>query len=372
MNAFLVRTVLALFASLGFALASRSASFSSHLQKGSPELQSVGSIAFGPEGILFVADQKAATIYALATGDTKPPSGRKAYNISNIDSKLAASLGAAADQIQIHDLAVNPISRKAWLSVSRGLGPDALPIILKVSPGGKLKILNLEGISFSRVILPNAPEDKVTRQGGHANNKRMRSITDMAYVNEQLVVAGLSNEESASNLRSIPFPFRKSSLGVSVEIYHGARGKFETHAPVRAFVPFDFGGGDIQLVAAYTGTPLVTFPLSALKGKAHVVGKTIAELGNRNRPLDIVVYRKDGSDYLLVANTNRGVMKFKTIEFGSLPGIDEKVSGTKGASFDTVANWEGVEQLDLLDSENALIIRKSKSGVRSLLSLALP
>ena len=65
-------------------------------------------------------------------------------------------------------------------------------------------------------------------------------------------------------------------------------------------------------------------------------------------------------------------MKIETNKFSELPGIDEKVSSTKGASFETLANWEGVEQLDLLDSDNAMIVQKSESGVRSLLSLALP
>ncbi len=35
----------------------------------------------------------------------------------------------------------------------------------------------------------------------------MQTITDMEYVNGNVIVAGLSNEEWASALRSIPFPF---------------------------------------------------------------------------------------------------------------------------------------------------------------------
>ena len=34
-------------------------------------------------------------------------------------------------------------------------------------------------------------------------NPRVRTITDMAYVNGQLIVAGLSNEEFSSTLRHI-------------------------------------------------------------------------------------------------------------------------------------------------------------------------
>ncbi len=372
MKTTIARGVFALVASLSLAFAVQAGEYSSHLKKGAIQLQSSGSIAFGPEGILFVADQKAATIYAIATGDTKASSMGKTYKISDIDSKVAASLGASPDQIMINDMAVNPVSRNAWLSVSRGQGASALPVLMKVNAAGKLSVLDLKDVAHAQVALPNAPDDKITGQGRRASNKRMEAITDMAYVNEQLVVAGLSNEEFASNLRSIPFPFKKANHGASIEIYHGAHGKYETHSPVRTFVPFDFGGGDVQVVAAYTCTPLVSFPLSELKPKAHVMGRTIAELGNRNRPLDMVVYSKEGSDYLLMANSSRGIMKVETIEFDKLPSIAEKVSGTKGAVYETVANWEGIEQLDLLDSGNALVLQKSESGARSLLSMALP
>ena len=81
-----------------------------------------------------------------------------------------------------------------------------------------------------------------------------------------------------------------------MEIYHGAHGRFETRSPVRTFVPFNVGN-EPSLLAAYTCTPLVQFPISELKPGAKIKGKTIAELGNRNRPLDMIVYQKDGKDY---------------------------------------------------------------------------
>ena len=41
----------------------------------------------------------------------------------------------------------------------------------------------------------------------------MLTITDMAYVNGNLLVAGLSNEEWSSSLRSIPYPFKDADEG---------------------------------------------------------------------------------------------------------------------------------------------------------------
>ncbi len=81
-----------------------------------------------------------------------------------------------------------------------------------------------------------------------------------------------------------------------------------------------------NLIAGYTCTPLVKFPVASLTPGAKVMGTTIAELGNRNRPTDMIVYKKGGKDYLLIANTSRGVMKVATDGFAGAPGITAKVS----------------------------------------------
>src|SRR6266508_3384318 len=67
--------------------------------RGELELKSAGPIAFGPEGILFIADTKAAAIAALATGDTKAAATSKLTKIEGINQKIAGLLGASADQI---------------------------------------------------------------------------------------------------------------------------------------------------------------------------------------------------------------------------------------------------------------------------------
>ena len=42
------------------------------MTRGKPGLKSMSQLAFGPEGILFVADSQAVAIVARATGDTTP------------------------------------------------------------------------------------------------------------------------------------------------------------------------------------------------------------------------------------------------------------------------------------------------------------
>src|SRR5262249_23652038 len=142
-------------------------------------------------------------------------------------------------------------------------------------------------------------------------------------------------------------------------IYHGSHGQFETRAPVRTFVPFKVGNQP-QLLAAYTCTPLVQLPLSDLKPGAKVKGKTIAELGNHNRPLDMIVYQKNGQDFLLVANSSRGIMKISTDQIDKAEGITTPVSDKNGLTYETIEGWTGVDQLDLLDQTHALVVRRAE------------
>jgi hypothetical protein len=333
------------------------------LKEGTPDLKSAGPLAFGPEGVLLVGDPANAAVYAIDTGDTSGSPASVKLNVEGINQKIAALLGTTAADILINDLAVNPLSGNAYLSVSRGRGPDAAAVLLKVDGEGKISELSLKQVKFAKAALPNAPTT--------GNNRRQESITDLAYADGRVFIAGLSNEEFASNLRAIPFPFGDADKGTSVEIYHGAHGKFETASPVRTFVVYNING-DTNLLAAYTCTPLVKFPVSQLKPGEKLKGTTIAELGNRNRPLDMIVYSKGGKDYILMANSSRGMMKITTDNIDKIQGITERISSTAGLTYETIAGLEGVVQLDKLNDENALLLVQAASGALNLQTVALP
>ncbi len=343
------------------------------MTEGQPTFKSMGPLAFGPDGILFVADTKSAAVVAIDTGDRKVPTSRKALKVEGLNQKIAALLGTAADQVLIDDLVVNPLSHNVYVAVSRGRGPTATPVLLRVNTEGQIEAVSLDKVKFSRGDLPDAPIDGVVGSGNRQSNPRRESITDIAFFQDRVLIAGLSNEEFASTFRAIPFPFKTVANGTTVEIYHGAHGKFETRAPVRTFVPFKVGN-EPQLLAAYTCTPLVQISLGDLKPGAKLKGKTIAELGNRNRPLDMIVYQKDGKDYLLLANSSRGIMKIATDKIESMDSITEPVTGngTKGLPYETVESWKGIEQLDRFDDKNALVLRRIDAGAQTLESLPLP
>lgn len=336
------------------------------LKAGKAELRSAGPLAFGPDGVLFAGDSAGAAIFALDTGDRKASSGGT-FEIKGINENVAALLGTAPDQIEIRDVAVNPVSRNVYLSVSRGKGPEAAAVILKADASGKLTELSLANIKHSRVMLPDAPAADAKDNRG--NSKRTETITDLGFVDGKVILAGLSNEEFASSLRSIPYPFQAADKGAGIEIFHGAHGRFETNAPVRTFVPFNVAGTP-HILAAYTCTPLVAIPVSELKAGNKVKGKTIAELGNRNRPLDMIVYKKDGKDFILMANSSRGVMKMPAEKLDSYPAITAPTE-KQGVPYETLAQFQGVQQLDKFNDQNAVML-VSDAGAMTLRTVSLP
>jgi hypothetical protein len=332
------------------------------MSKGNVELKSATALCFGPHGILFVGDPQAATIYAIDTGDTTPAGGA-AIKVEKIDEKVAAMLGTSPKEVLFGDLAVNPASGNAYISVSRGKGPEATVVLLKIMRGGEIKEFPLKDVKFSKTSLANAATGEKSKQD---------AITQIGFVKGHVIVAGLSNEEFASKLRSIPFPFKEADKGASVEIFHGSHGKFETNSPVRTFVPYDIKG-ETYLLAAYTCTPLVKIPVSQLKAGEKVKGTTIAELGNMNRPLDMIVYEKDGKDFVLLANNNRGVMKITTENIDKIDGITERIKDKAGLTYQTIDAYKGVEQMAKADKEHALILTRNKeTGVMNLETVPLP
>ena len=326
------------------------------LKRGTPDLKSAGALAFGPDGILFVGDTKGAALFAIDTADRSPAAEKQKVQVKDLGAKVAGMLGTDPKQIAINDLAVNPLSGTVYLSVARGRGPDAVPVLVKIPADGKPQEVSLENVNFAKADLPNVP-------GANAPT-RANAITDIAFADGRVFVAGMSNEEFSSRLIAIPFPFSSEGFDAAgIEIYHGAHGKFETNSPIRTFVTYRIENQPYML-AAYQCTPLVKMPLSELKAGAHVRGTTIAELGNRNRPLDMIVYQKDGKDFLLMTNNSRGVMKISTDGAGSAESITEPVKGggTKGLGYDKIETLKGVVQMDKLDDRHAVILVQDSNG----------
>jgi hypothetical protein len=331
------------------------------------ELQSASALAFGPAGILFVGDSLAGAVVAIDTHDATPSAVSGELEIAGVDARIAALLGTDSSHILINDVKVNPVSKNVYLAVSRGRGVDATPVILRIDGAGKMTELALQNAVSSVARLPNPP---VSNAKAGYRNPRLETITQLAYEDGNVIVAGLSNEEFSSNLRVIPFPFRAVDGGASVEIYHGSHGDYETQAPVRTFIPWKIGS-ERYIVAAYTCTPLVLIKVSDLKSGAKVTGTTIVEFGMGNRPLDMIAYRKDDHDFILLANSYRGVMKLSAENLDRYTPITEQEQ-IAGVPFKRISALRGIRRLTSLDTTRALVLADGESGSLDLRSVMLP
>lgn len=331
-----------------------------------PSFATIGPLAFGPGNVLFAADTDAAAIVALDLGAAGAPGAKPP---ADFDQQLASLLGTTPAGVAVTDMAVQPGSRNAYFSVMRGTGAEAQPALVRLDGAGALTLIALDKTAYTSATLPNAPVAAPTER----RNPRTASITDMVFHDGRLIVAGLSNEEFASKLRAVKYPFAAVDGGTSVEIYHGNHGALETRSPVYTLTPYRIGGTP-HLLAGYLCTPLVKFPASVVTAGGKVRGTTIAELGNRNRPIDMFVYRKAGKDYLLMSNTSRGVMKIPADTFAAATPITAPVAEEKaGVPYETVSTLVGVEQMDLFDGSQALVLaRASAEAPRTLTLVPLP
>jgi hypothetical protein len=364
------RFVLFLFA-LG--LAASPAVGSDSFQKGKPDIRSMSALAFGPEGVLFVGDGKGGAVFALDLGDKTPREVKDPKPIADVEGKLAALLGATPADVLVHDLAVNPISKSVYLAVSRGRAalatPWALPndvadagVLVRIDPDGRLAVVELASVRHARVPLPNPIDAAKKHAWKEGLSLRTEAITHLAYADGSLWIAGLSNEEFAATMWRVKYPFEGPVVATTIENYHGAHGKYETEAPVRAFVAYPLKGKS-HLLAAYLCTPLVTFPVDALKDRHHVRGRTIGEFGSGNYPLDMVLVRNEGRDKLVIANSNLPLMVLDPRDVEAFESeITAKPAGyTAGVRFES-RSGTGIQQLDNLGENHVVVLQRLMGG----------
>lgn len=258
--------------------------------QGEIPLKSIGVISFGPEGLLLVAEPGSASIVAIDTGD-KGPDVKTTRALNDVAGTIAAALQTTAEKIQIVAMAVNPASGKVYFSV-RDNGANAVALVR--IDGGKAERFDPAAHPHVRVTLPPAQAGPI------------RAISGLAIAGDRLLVTGQSNEEFSSKIFSIPLPLGPDSVGgiYSAETYHVSHGRWETKAPIQAFIPYN-NHGQACVVGAFACTPIAKFPIADLASGANVRGTSVVELGSGNRPIDLFAYTDAAGKSWIVCNTNR-------------------------------------------------------------------
>ena len=346
------------------ALATASFAEAPALKAGKLGLQSIGALEFGPGNILFLGDSQGAAVHAIEV--SPPDAGKDNFEtIPDLDTQLASLLGAGVRDIEVEDMAVHEPTGTFYLSVTRGKGDKAMPALVQISRKGELSVVDLGNIPHDTLAIGNAPAKDAKL---YNLDSRTLTITDLEYIEDELFIAGLSNEEFASSLRRTPFPFNGDVAATGLEIYHGAHGEYETFAPIFSFIPYEIEG-KTQLLAGYLCTPLVTFPLDEIRKKDRLRGKTIAELGWGNIPTDLVPFESRGESWVLIINTRRGNMRVKASDIAAAqkkPGITTRVDARAGIEDHTVPLGAIAQAAAYGTDQIALLGRSVDSGALSL------
>ena len=325
------------------------------MRVGAPAVKSLGQLAFGPNTVLFIGDNDGAQILAVEIEDATKGTGP--ISLDGIDAKVAQVLGANVADVRINDMAVHPVSKNVYLTVTRGTDA-ANSVLLRVTRNAARPIedVPLTNVKFATAPITNAP----AHQPGGRRNPRTLTITDIAFGDGQVWVAGLSNEEFASAFRRLSYPFGKTMETTTIEIYHVSHRASETRSPVTSFA-LQTIKGQKYIVAGYTCTPIVAFAVSDLVPGKHVVGRTVAELGAGNTPTDLVPFTREGKDVILVVNNRRPLMRIDASDVAT--GEALKVPDVAGIPRATLESPTGIQQAAELDATHVVVIQRGASGL---------
>jgi hypothetical protein len=309
--------------------------------------QSAGALAFSPDGVLFLGDNKLGAVFAFETELGQAPASLDPFLFESIDEKIAAALGVTAKSLVMNGMAVHPVTREPYLSVGVRKGDRLAPAVVSVSLAGEIRPFDLSSSKVTVHQLTDVPdEDKhfKSRAGtfpyppAEVYDEKARTplrsmtIVDLKFHAGEVYVAGVSNQEFSSTLRRIPYPFTGAASETQLEIYHVAHGIYETRAPIRTMQFVDINGED-TLVAAYACSPLVTIPVSELNHGAKVRGKTIGDMGN-GQPISMVAYRDGDQDKLFITILGRGPMIVPISGIGSAEGFTPENRPAQGPMLD--------------------------------------
>ncbi|MEM8857791.1 MAG: hypothetical protein AAGD96_05695 [Chloroflexota bacterium] len=331
------------------------------IENGVPEMESAGVMAFGPSNELLVADNQTGTIFSFEVDGGRGPFLFAPYNIVNVDQQIAALLGLTVDQISIIDMVVHPANRKAYLSTMVDDGEAETPAIFIVDHEGFIELIDLADLSYSSITIERLPDEGVVF--GNNITARSLAITDIDYYDGALFVSGLSNAERSSEIRRIPYPFDGTVAYASTEIYHTTNDQMESRAPIRSQAIIESESGPL-LLAAYTGTPLVTFPLSDLQDGAQVEGKTVAELGYGSSPIDLLLISESGTPKVMMSHTGYNLMTFEldqVLQSDAAGGLTAQVAQGSIEGVETANTAiSAVDQLSDLDTLHVLMLRRNR------------
>lgn len=298
----------ALVACLATCACHRSPGLSASIPANVSGIRSADVLEAGPPGVVFVGDSLMGTVHAVEV----PRAEQKAtgaFNISDVQGLMAQSLKVEPGALRIRDLAFVRESGVAVLAVNEHRSKADVPRLALIDAAGAISWIDLRSVEAPSLRLNDQPDSDLEFWGELP--ARAFTITDIEWHDGEIFVAGLSNAEFSSTVRRATFPFTEVSSASSISMYHAVHNQIESRSPIESLEVVSLGG-EPHLLATYVCTPLVTVPLADLRDGAQVRGKTIAELGWGNTPIDLVPLDVSFGDFeerqYLLTNEQRHAM----------------------------------------------------------------
>jgi len=307
------------------------------------------ALKFDARGTLYAADAKGDQVLAFSMDEKE--SQAKPVKIETLGEQLKKALDAGADPVNVHDVAVHPLSHAVYLSASK-----------KGAAGTTLFRVNgdkLEKVEMAKPVAIALPAGA--------------RPFDLVVTTKDVVVSSMNRDKTfGSALHRIALPLREGRVATSeTEIYHTSHKRWETKAPLVAMAGFSAGGQD-YVMGSTACTPVVRIGVSDVADKKKVQTQTIVELGNRNAPVSMLVYTQKNQPTLLVTNNKEGAYKVAAPILTEKAKLNEQaVNRGAGVPIEVVDAWKGVKRTAQLDATSAVAV-KDEGGTLTLVTLPLP
>lgn len=124
--------------------------------------QSASLLEFGPDNTLFVADQLSGAIHAFTLPQSgEAPKQDAAFNLLDLDPLVSDVLGATG-RLVYGDLAVHPVTRDAYVSVTGMIDGVETVAVVSIARDGTVERIDLEALSSTSFELEDTADEDVT------------------------------------------------------------------------------------------------------------------------------------------------------------------------------------------------------------------
>jgi hypothetical protein len=103
---------------------------------------------------------------------------------------------------------------------------------------------------------------------------------------------------------------------------------------------------------------LITVPMNELQNGAKIRARTVAEIGPGSHPIDIKSYQKNGRDFILMANSKRGLIRIDPNDLNAFRGSIDYPTAKAGVAYNTLIPGSRIRQLDILNKDYVLLLTR--------------